>query len=182
MIEEGRGYAVFLRAANVGGHQVFKPSRVAQALSEFGAKSIGAAGTFVFDTDANEAKLRAAILKALPFKPEMLLVPGSTVAKLVGSMPFGPSAPAPGEKLFASALIEPPAKKPKLLICAPNPKAWQLKVVAVRGRFALSVRRAKEPGKFYPNEVIEKELGVPATTRAWSTVESVARALRAPAP
>jgi uncharacterized protein (DUF1697 family) len=180
MIEKAqprKTFAVFLRAANVGGHQVFKPSAFARDLSALGCKNIGAAGTFVFTAAASEAKLRAAIAKALPFKPEMAVVEGSRIDRLVTSLPFGPGPLGPGEKAFVSALVAPPKARPRLPISRPEAGTWQLRIIALNGPFVLSVRRTKEPGKFYPNEVVEKAYGVPATTRGWSTVEAVRAAL-----
>jgi hypothetical protein len=40
----------------------------------------------------------------------------------------------------------------------------------ITGRFALSVRRL---GQTYSNAVVEKHLGVRATTRRWNTLETV---------
>ena len=181
MIERGQAqakFAVFLRAANVGGHQVFKPRAFARELAALGCSSIGAAGTFVFTAAGNEEHLRAAIAKALPFEPQMVVVGGSRLERLVTSLPFGPGPLGPGEKAFVSALLAKPKRRPKLPISRPDAAGWQLRVLALTGPFALSVRRTKIPGKFYPNEVVEKAFGVPSTTRGWSTVEAVARALK----
>ena len=38
---------VFLRGVNVGGHKTFRPSLVANELSDFDVVNVGAAGTFV---------------------------------------------------------------------------------------------------------------------------------------
>jgi uncharacterized protein (DUF1697 family) len=183
MIEEAKAqgqFAVFLRAANVGGHQVFKPSALARDLAAFGCRSIGAAGTFVFTAAKDEAKLRAAIASALPFEPQMAVVEGARVHRLVTSLPFGPGPLGAGEKAFASALVGEPKKQPKFPVSLPDTGSWQLRVIGLKGPFALSVRRTKVPGKFYPNEVVEKAFGVRATTRGWSTIEAVARALDQP--
>ncbi len=181
MIERGQAqanFAVFLRAANVGGHQVFRPSALARDLSRLGCKSIGAAGTFVFTAAGNEAQLRAALAEALPFEPQMVVVAGSRIQRLVSSLPFGPGPLGPEEKAFVSAVLAKPKKQPKLPVSLPNNGAWQLRVIGFNGPFVLTVRRTNIPGAFYPNEVVEKAYGVPATTRGWSTLEALARALK----
>jgi hypothetical protein len=47
---------------------------------------------------------------------------------------------------------------------------WEMRIVAITGRFALSVRRI---GKTYSNAVVEKHLGIPATTRSWNTIGAI---------
>ena len=45
------------------------------------------------------------------------------------------------------------------------------------GRYALSLRRRLGQGTIYPNEVVEKSLGVSATTRGWDTIQAICRIL-----
>ncbi len=62
-------------------------------------------------------------------------------------------------------------------------KAEKLKVLAIKNRAAFTVARRKKTGWFgFPNNFIEKELGVPATTRQWRTVEKVVAVANDPAP
>src|SRR2546428_8526913 len=73
---------VFFRAVNVGGHQKFQPGKLAKELSAFGVVNLGAAGTFVVRESVSEAKLRAEILRRLPFKPELMICPARDVLAL----------------------------------------------------------------------------------------------------
>ena len=61
---------------------------------------------------------------------------------------------------------------PQLPIEQPIGAKWEVRVVSIFGRFALSVRR---PGQksVYPNAVVEKVLKIPGTTRSWSAFEKV---------
>ncbi len=170
-------FAAFLRATNVGGHQTLKPSAVAKNLSGLGTVSIGAAGTFVFLRAAGGAEVRAAIRSSLPFEPEMAVCPGAKVVALANSRPFGREPPRGGERRFVTVLTARPSEKPNLPLDRPEGSAWQLRVLRAEGPFVLSLRRPHQPGKFYPNDAVEKAFGVPATTRAWSTFEAVCRAL-----
>ena len=53
-------------------------------------------------------------------------------------------------------------------------KTENLKVIAVEDRAAFIVARRQQTGRVgFPNNFIEKEFGVAATTRNWSTVEKV---------
>lgn len=161
---------VFFRAVNVGGHQKFQPVKLANELAEFDVVNIGAAGTFVVRENVNRAKLRAEILRRLPFKPELMICPAREVLALARGNWFG-GAPA-GKDIgrFVSVMQRAPRAKPPLPIEQPAGKKWEVRIVAITARFALSVRRL---GQTYSNAVVEKHLGVPATTRSWNTIESI---------
>jgi uncharacterized protein (DUF1697 family) len=166
--------AVFLRGVNVGG-KTFQPSAIAKAI---GAVNLGAAGTFVVPGDAKAAEIQAKVLAALPFEADVMVCPAKEVLALAEGEGFGRGAPKEAQR-FVSVLAAKPRKLPAFPIDRPTPDAWQLRIVGVEGRYALSLRRAAEPGKFYPNEVVERTLGVRATTRNWSTVEALAKVLSA---
>ena len=166
---------VLLRAANVGGHQTFKPSEFVKAVEPLEVASVGAAGTFVVKGKATDAQIRREFARQLPFDPEMMIFNGAEVIGLVKAAPYG-KLPA-GAKPFVTALSKKPAPAPKLPIEAPEDSPWQIRVVAIDGRFAVSVRRNAGKRPVYPNEVVERRLGVSATTRAWSTFEALAKIL-----
>lgn len=167
---------VFLRAANVGGTSVFRPSVLAKELADLDVVSIGAAGTFVVRRPASAAAVRARVVQGVRFRPEMMVRPGKEVLDLVADPPFG-KEPAGDVSRFVSVLAERPTKVPPLPIVVPLAEAWQVKVVAVPGPYALSWDRHDGKRRYYPNEVVERHLGVRATTRGWDTLLRVARAL-----
>ena len=165
---------VFFRAVNVGGHQTFRPGMLAKQLSEFDVVNIGAAGTFVVRQNASPTKLRAEILRRLPFTPEMIICPAREIEALAREDGFD-HAPAGGQiGRFVSVLQKIPAKKPPLPIEHPAGNKWEVRVVAVCGRFVVSIRRL---GETYSNAVVEKHFGQPATTRNWNTIEKICRVL-----
>jgi uncharacterized protein (DUF1697 family) len=53
-----------------------------------------------------------------------------------------------------------------------------VKVIAVSGRFALSLRRRMGTSPLDPNAVVEKGLGVRATTRNWNTILKIREVLQ----
>jgi uncharacterized protein (DUF1697 family) len=162
---------VFMRAVNIGGHQTFQPSRLARELAEFDVISIGAAGTFVARNKVTESKLRKAILSKLPFAPELMICPSEEVLTLNDIRAF--KDPGAGIQRFVTVMGKPPSTVPRLPISAPEKANWEVRVVAVEGRFALSFRRAGGKPQFYPNEIVEKQLGVPGTTRNWTTIAKI---------
>ena len=165
---------VFFRAVNVGGHQKFQAGKLAKELAAFGVVNIGAAGTFVVRGKVSQTKLRDEILRRLPFKPELMICPARDVLALTRGNWFGgaPAGKAVGQ--FVSVLRKAPRAKPPLPLAQPAGENWEVRLVAITGRFALSLRRT---GQTYSNAVVEKHLGVPATTRNWNTIEAIREVL-----
>jgi len=171
-------WVVFLRGANVGGARRFLPSAFAKELPELGLVNLGAAGTFVARAEVSERRLRSAIAARLPFSTDLLVCPGSEIQELVQSAPF-PTVP-PTAKPCLTVLAAPAATQLSLPFFVPSATAWEVQVLAVRGRYVLSLYRRQGQRLTYPNPVLEKELGVGATTRGWSTVVALDRILRNP--
>jgi uncharacterized protein (DUF1697 family) len=163
---------VFLRAVNVGGHKTFKPSAFAKELAHLDAVNVGAAGTFVVRKSIAPEKLRREILRRLPFEPEIMICPASDLLKLAAE-DFQDEPAGKDVRRFVTILAKRPRKLPRLPIREPDSDAWQVKVVAVAGPFALSLWRRQGKRLIYPNEVVEKRLGVPATTRNWNTIAAI---------
>ena len=161
---------VFFRAVNVGGHQKFQPGKLANELEQFGVVNIGAAGTFVVRDKVSQTKLRDEILRRLPFKPELMICPAREVRALARGNWFGDAAAGKDVGRFVSVLPKAPRAKPPLPLDRPAGEKWEVRIVAITGRFVLSLRRL---GQTYSNAVVEKHLGVPATTRNWNTIETI---------
>ena len=161
---------VFFRAVNVGGHQKFQPGKLAKELAEFGVVNLGAAGTFVVRENVSEAQLQNEILSRLPFKPELMISPARDVLALARGNWFADAPAGKDMGRFVSVLQKAPRGKPPLPIEQPAGPKWEVRIVAITGRFVLSVRRL---GQTYSNAVVEKRLGIPATTRNWNTIESI---------
>ena len=165
---------VFFRAVNVGGHQVFQPGKLAKELAAFGVVNIGAAGTFVVRENVSQTKVRDEILRRLPFKPEVMICSAHELLALARGSWFDDALPAASVGRFVSVLQRGPRLKPRLPLEQPAGKNWEIQIIAITGRFALSIRR---PGKTYSNAVVEKRLSIPATTRSWNTIETICKVL-----
>lgn len=168
---------VFLRGVNVGGHKAFQPSVLARELSDFDVVNVGAAGTFVVRKTVSQSKVRAAFLRRLPFTAEFMICPSRDVIGLASGELF-PKEPGKDVSRFISVLAKRPRTLPPLPISQPAGEAWQVKVIGVAGRFALSFHRRLGRTLVYPNEVVEKNLGVSATTRNWNTISAVCDILK----
>ena len=166
---------VFFRAVNVGGFQKFQPTLLVKQLSHLDLMNVGAAGTFVVRKAISQSALRAEILSRLPFQPELMICPASEVTTLVGKEPFR-TLPRDARP-FVSVMLKPPRKLPAFPLDQPAGSKWQVRVIGVGGRFALSLWRRHERAVVYPNAVVEKSLGVAATSRSWNTIQTVGELL-----
>ena len=168
---------VFLRAVNVGGTNRCQPAMIAKQLNKFGVINIGAVGTFVVREKVSESTLRAAIARKLAFKCEIMICPAREIIKLVASAPFAKQAIDPDITRFVNVLHKPLRKPPLLPISLPSTENALLKVIAIQGRFVVGLYRREMKAISYLGK-FEKQLGVPATTRNWNTVEKVVAILR----
>ena len=168
---------VFLRAVNVGGHQKCQPAVLAKSLGDFDVVNIGAAGTLVVRKKVSDSKLRAEIVGRLGFAPEMMICPGREILALANDQLFGPVPAGEDVRQMFSIMQKPPKNPPPLPFDQPAGNKWQVRVVTSRGRFALSFWRPQRQALIYPNAVIEKYFGVPATTRGWNTISAICKSL-----
>ncbi len=159
----------------MGGHQKFHPRVLAKELAEFGVVNIGAAGTFVVRADVSQAKLRDEILRRLPFEPELMVCPARDVLALMRTDSFRDAPVGKDVQHFVSVMQKAPSRKaglPPLPISQPGGEKWEVRIVGITGRFALSLRRPGRTGA-YSNAVVERHLGIPATTRSWNTIAAI---------
>ena len=164
---------VFMRGVNVGGHKPFRPTLLAKELSAFEVVNIGAAGTFIVRKTVSEATLRAELLRRLPVKAEFMICPARDLVELMSADPFPLADAVKGTRPFVSVLAKRPSTTPRFPLSYPAGKAWQVKLVGLRGRFVLSVWRRMGKAMVYPNQVVEKALAIPATTRNWDTISKI---------
>ena len=164
---------VFMRGVNVGGHRTFRPAALAKELAAFDVVNVGAAGTFVIRKTVSQATLRAELLRRLPFQVELMICRGRDIIDLTCRGPFPDERSHKDARRFVSVLAKRPTSLPPLPICQPAGDKWQVKIVGVAGRFALSLWRRMGRTMVYPNEVVEKYLGVSATTRNWNTISTI---------
>jgi uncharacterized protein (DUF1697 family) len=167
-------WVVFLRGVNVGGHRTFQPSVLAKELADLDVVSVGAAGTFVIRKAVTQRALRAEFQRKLLFEAELMICSARDMINLVGGDPFGNAREEKDARRYVSVMAKPPAQAPRLPIRQPEGNEWQVIIVAITGTFALSLHRRMGRKLIYPNEVVEKKLGVAATTRNWNTIEAIA--------
>ncbi|HWG91274.1 MAG TPA: hypothetical protein VNZ52_10550 [Candidatus Thermoplasmatota archaeon] len=171
-------FAVFLRGANVGG-RTFSTKAVAEALADLEVKNLGTAGTYRVGKARSATAVRDAFQPLVPEGCDLLVRPLDEVLALVKRDPFAREGDRGSP--FVTVLAEEPKRPVAYPWEVPDGGPWQLRVLRAEGPYVLSLRDAAEPGKFYPNEVIERALGVRATTRGWKTMLDLAKLAKPPA-
>jgi uncharacterized protein (DUF1697 family) len=167
---------VFLRAVNVGGANLCRPAQIARELAKFDVVNIGAVGTFVVRKDVSESALRTAIARKLTFKCEIMICPARDITKLIAKNPFAGQPAGPDITRFVSVLARRLPTPPPLPLNLPSDDDWLLKIIAIQNRFVLGLYRRQMKAISYLGKV-EKQFGVPVTTRNWNTIEKIARIL-----
>jgi uncharacterized protein (DUF1697 family) len=167
-------HVVFLRAANVGGKNVFRPAQLAAALAHLEVVNVGAAGTFVVRAAASATAIRREFLSRLPFEPAIAVRPASELIALVRSAPFKGIAFSKDLRGWAAVMTGKPRSKPSLPLTRPAGKNWSVRFDRIEGPYALGLWQRRGDGFVSPNQLVEDTLGVPATMRFWETFERVA--------
>ncbi len=170
-------HVVFLRAANVGGNNVFRPTQLVSALAHLDITNIGAAGTFVVHGKATASAIRAAILGELPFMPELVVRPAAEVVALVKSEPFAGIKFSKDLRGWIGAMSGKPAAQPELPFAVPATAKWTLRLDRVEGVYAIGLSQRQPDGPAVPANAIAKALGVSLTTRWWETFVRIAAVL-----
>ena len=168
---------VFIRGVNVGGHRTFRPSVLARGLSDYDVVNVGAAGTFVVRKPGSKTKFRAALLRRLPFKAEVVLCDGRDLIRLEMENPFGAEPARPDIVRFVSILSRAGGLRAALPVNFPADGEWFVRVIASKNQFVFGLYRRHMKTIGYLGR-IDKLFRVPATTRNWNTILAVVRILK----
>lgn len=171
-------YIAFLRGINVGGNKLIKMDALAAAFTAAGFRNVKtyiASGNVIFESSATG---RDALEKKAEKK--LLEVFGHEIVVVIFSIPelnallkhdLFKRVRAGSEVMLLVTFLKNEVGELKLPL---ESETENLKVVAIKDRAAFTVARRKKTGWFgFPNNFIEKKLGVAATTRQWRTVEKV---------
>jgi uncharacterized protein (DUF1697 family) len=168
---------VFLRGVNVGGHKTFRPSLLANELSDFDVVNLGAAGTFVVRKRISQANLRAEFLRRLPFEAEVVICKGDDVLALASGNPFTGQPAGPKIVRFVSILAERAQSLSSTPLSLPSGGEWSVKILSTKDRFVLGLYRREMKTLRYLGQ-LDKIFGVPATIRNWNTITAIAKILQ----
>ena len=167
----------FLRGVNVGGHRTFRPSALAQELSDYGVVNIGGAGTFIVRKLSSRAAFRAALLRKLPFEAHVVIFDGRELVRLEKDNPFGSESGPPDETRFVTLLPRASRARTHFPMIIPANGEWFVRVIAVKKRFVFGVYRRHMRTIGYLGQ-LDKLFGASVTTRNWNTILSIIRILK----
>ena len=168
---------VLLKGINVGGHRTFRPSTLAKELRRFDVVNVGAAGTLVVRKPVSRMKLRAEILRRLPFEADVLICDGQDIIRLVSEEPFAGQPFGPRIVQFGSVLAKRRQRLSPLPLNLPATGEWCLRVLTHHDRFVLGLYRREMKAISYLGQ-LEKVFGARMTTRNWNTILSIVRILK----
>jgi uncharacterized protein (DUF1697 family) len=171
-------YVALLRKINVGGQNLIKMDALRGVFEAAGLKNVRTfqqAGNVLFETHRkNPAAIAAKIEKLLfqSFKADLrvIVISLDELAKITKQDPFK-RVKSDDVMLCVVLLADEPAQTPTIPLISPTDK---LELIAIRDQAAFVVARRKKTGWFgFPNNFVEKQLGVTATTRQWSTLRKL---------
>lgn len=179
-------YVAFLRAVNVAGHGRVKMNDVREAFIASGGGKVRTyiqSGNILFEATARNLsktmqKVRGKLRALLGEEPKILLRSVRDLSLLVDKTPFARPQIDSDAKLYVTFLSQRPRHVPVFPLRLPKEA---LEAIAMKKLDVFIVSRPKKNGFFgFPNNFIEKELGVMATSRNWSTVCKIVSLAREP--
>ena len=168
-------HVAFLRAVNVAGHASVRMTDLRSAFERAGCASVRTyiqSGNVLFDAPNAELpallpRLRQSVNRLAGGPTTVVFRARRELASLVRAAPFLSYEDESDVKLYVAFLAGRPRSTPELPLHLPSDG---LEAFALRGHDVLLVSR-RVRGRFgFPNSFVEKEFGVPATTRNWNTV------------
>lgn len=167
-------YVAFLRAINVGGHAIIKMADLKKMFEAAGVENVQTyiqSGNVIFESEVADGEslakqIEGQLEKAAEYKIELFV---RTMREVQSIAEKGPFKAKDGETAYVTFLNQKPdAKSQQALV---NLKSDADDFV-FRGREVYSLRRDREKSVF-SNNLLEKTLKVPATTRNLTTIMKI---------
>lgn len=173
-----RTYIALLRGINVGGHRLIKMANLKtmfEALGFGGVQTYIQSGNVVFQADEAEQPLREGIERRIAetfgFPVTVALRTHNELARVITACPFAPDALAEGDRLYVALLAEAPESAGIERLVASNTEPDEFRVL---GREVYLLYRQNMRESQLTNNLVESRLGVPATSRNWRTLTTLA--------
>ncbi|MCK6605026.1 MAG: DUF1697 domain-containing protein [Ignavibacteriaceae bacterium] len=172
------GYIAFIRGINVGGKNIIKKEKLAEIFVSAGLNNVKTfiqSGNVFFTTGGDTGQIKndieEALYKHLGNRVPVMIMAQSYIAEVVNEYPFKDIPADPDLKTYYVILEGDPAKD------IPVPFESEKDGILFFHRKGLIFCATSKPvnGKyFYPNAVLEKLSGTPATTRNIKTMKALA--------
>ena len=172
-------FVAFMRAINVGGHARVKMNVLKETFFSAGCQRVRTyieSGNVIFespeeDMTAISEGVRTKLRQLLGEEPVVFFRTVHEVEAIVKGNPFRDFEAEPNTKLYVTFLAERPSSQPQFPLLSSKEA---LEAIAMKNLEVFIVSRQKKNGFYgFPNNFIEKELGVSATTRNLSTLTKI---------
>ena len=173
-------YVAFLRGINVGGSKIIKMEVLRGLFESLGFTNVTSyiqSGNVIFDARTKnlttlKSKVEQELKSSLGHEISVAVVSFSDLAAIVEQDPFAGIEVDDDVMLFVTFLSAQPEAIPKLPLAVPKEN---FEVIGLQDRAVFIMARRKSDGRAaFPNAFIEKQFGVPGTTRNWSVVKKMA--------
>jgi uncharacterized protein (DUF1697 family) len=177
-------YVAFLRGINVGGRKLIKMEVLRAVFESMGFKNVRTfiqSGNVIFESaKTNVALLTKGIEKGLAeafgYEVKVTLRTLTELEEILRLDPFKQIKPGDDVVTFVALLLAEPANTAKLPL---HFATENLDVLAIKHGAAFIICRRKKNGTFgFPNNFLEKQFGVAATTRNWNTMNRIVAAAK----
>ena len=169
----------FLRGVNVGGRRRCRPALLAKQLQRYDVVNVGATGLFVVRNPGKGDVFRRDLLRRLPFEAQVVLCEARDLLALERKVNFGADSASPELVRFVNVLSGRAKKRPALPLGIPSDDDWYVRILGRNKQFVFGVYRRHMRTISYLGK-IDDVLGVPVTTRSWSSIAAVCRILKGP--
>ena len=172
-------YIAFMRAINVAGHAIIKMEDLRAAFAAAGCRNVRTfiqSGNVIFECAKERSevifqKVGVKVRDLLNAEPSILFRTLHEVEGIVKAEPFKDINAGTEIKFCVAFLFQKPRTKPRLPVA--SSKEF-VEAIAMKDLDVFILSRRKPNGFFgFPSNFIEKELGVSATSRNWSTVTKI---------
>jgi uncharacterized protein (DUF1697 family) len=163
-------YIALIRGINVGGNKLLKMADVKAAFEKLGLQNVRThlqSGNVVFQTDAKDrAKLGKALEGALGVEAKIMLRTAAELRKAIAANPLPDATSQPSRFIVAFLSAKPTAAAMKALRDGySGPETMELHGAELYIQYGDDMGRSK-----LNNALLERKLGVSATSRNWNTV------------
>ena len=168
-------YVAFLRAVNVGGNMIMKMADLKRMFEAAGLEDVQTyiqSGNVIFDSDEADAaslekQIGSALKKATGKEIQLFVRTMREIQTIASKTPFTAEA---GEMVYVVFLGKKPGKKQGQALLALRSDADDF---AIKGREVYNLRHDRQKSVF-SNNLMEKILDMPATTRNLTTIKKIA--------
>ena len=167
---------VLLRGVNIGGHNTFRPTILAEQLKRFDPVNIGAAGTFVIRKQVTQERVRAEFARKLPFNTDIIICQGWKIVELMSKNPFTEHHVKSDIVRFVSVLSQRPRLDPPMPMNFPSSGRWLVRILGRQDRFVFGQYRHHMKVISYLG-TLDSLFGVRITSRNWNTITAIANVL-----